>query len=368
MVDKPRRPVLAAAIGLLALVLVLAGCGQKAGDTATEEQAVPVAVAEVVKGRLDRGDILTGKVAAAQEVNLVPKVAGQVGSVTVDVGDRVRAGQVVLRLEAPEIAAAVTLAESALKTAEINFKAAEKNYERGKLLLEQQAISPAEFENTYEKPYELAKENFERTAPAQLAQARANYENTILTSPVTGVVTARNVDPGELASPSLPVLTIVNIDTVLVETTASEGQINRLKPGQEVEVRIDAAGDKTFKGVIATVSPAANPQSKAYPVKIRIDNPDGLLKPGMFATVDLGGGGETLMVPRDAVVFRDTQRIVFVVEGDRVRVREVAVGESDGKNIAITSGLNEGETVVVSGQSVLSDGAKVLVADREAKR
>lgn len=368
MVDRPKRLVLAAVLGLLALGLVLAGCGPKEANEAAKDQAVPVAVAEVTRGRLDRGDILTGKAAAAEEVNLVPKVAGKVGQVTVDVGDRVRAGQVVLRLDAPEMAAAVTLAESALKTAEINYRAAEKNYERGKLLLEQQAIAPADFENMYEKPYELAKENYERTAPAQLAQARANYENTILTAPVTGVVTARNVDPGELASPSVPVLTIVNIDTVFVETTASEEQINRLKPGQEVTVRVKAAGDKSFKGTIATVSPAADLRTRAYPVKVRIDNPNGLLKPGMFATIDLGSSGETLMIPRDAVVFRDAKRIVFVVEGDRARMREVAAGESDGKNIAITSGLKEGEKVVVSGQTVLTDGAKILVADQEAKR
>ncbi|MDI6907459.1 MAG: efflux RND transporter periplasmic adaptor subunit [Thermoanaerobacterales bacterium] len=366
--DRPKRLVLAAVLGLLVLGLVLAGCGQKGQNEAAKDQAVPVAVAEVTKGRLDRGDILTGKVAAAVEVNLVPKMAGKVGQVLVDVGDRVKAGQVVLRLDAPEMAAAVTLAESGLRQAEINFDSAKKNYERGKLLLEQQAIAPAEFENAYQKPYDLAKEAYDRTAPAQLAQARANYENTILTTPVTGVVTARNVNPGELASPSMPVLTIVNIDAVFVETTASEEQINRLKPGQEVTVRIKAAGDQSFKGTIATVSPAADPQTRAYPVKVRIANPDGVLKPGMFATIDLGGGGETLMVPRDAVVFRGEKSTVFVVEGNQAKVREVTVGESDGRNIAVISGLEAGEKVVVSGQSVLNDGAKILVADQEAKR
>lgn len=358
-------PWLAAAV--LVVGVILAGCGAKDKPGEEKEQVTPVSVAVATKGILDRGDILTGKVAPAAEIHLVPKVPGKAAVVTVDVGDRVQAGQVVLRLDAPEMAAAVTLAESGLRQAEINYQSAKANYDRGKLLFDQQAIAPADFENAYEKPYELAKEAFERTAPAQLAQARANYDNTILKSPVTGVVTARTVDPGELASQAQPVLTVVNIDTVFVETTASEKQVNRLKSGQDVLVRVKAVGDKDLKGKVDTVSPSANAQSRVYPVKVRLGNPGGLLKPGMFATVDLGSKGEVLLIQRDAVVSRDGKQAVFVAEGDKAVLREVQVGESDGKNIAVTSGLKEGEQVIISGQNVLSDGTKILVADQEAK-
>ncbi len=351
-------------LGLAALIL--GGCGKKEQQTA-DSAVTPVVVATAEKGRLTRGDVLTGKVAAKTEINLVPKVPGKIAEVLVDVGDRVKAGQVVLRLDAPEMAAAVTLAESGLKTAEINYKSAKANYERGKLLLQQEAISQAEFENMYEKPYELAKEAYERTAPAQLAQARANYENTILTAPAAGVVTARTVDAGEMAMTGVPVVTIVDLDSVYVECGASEKQINKFKVGQEVQVKVDAVSAKPLTGKITHIGLSADPRTKVYPVKVQLANPDGLLKPGMFATIDLGSeDGETLVVPRDAVVFRNGQRIVFVVEGDVARVREVTVGESDGKNIAVTSGLKEGERVVVSGQSVLTDGAKILVADQEA--
>ncbi|MDP3050530.1 MAG: efflux RND transporter periplasmic adaptor subunit, partial [Eubacteriales bacterium] len=232
---------------VLAIGLVTTGCGGDTDKAAEDDQAVLVAVAEAEKGLLSRGDILTGKVIAKAEVNLVPKMPGKVSAVLADVGDRVQAGQTLMRLDATELQAqlsqaeaGVALAESGLRQTELNFRDTQRNYERMKHLYEQGAIAAAEFEKV-EMGYEIARDQAEKLAPAQLKQAKAqlqymqaNYNNTILTSPISGIVAARSVNVGELAAQTMPVFTVVSFDSVYVETNASEQQVNKIKAGQEV--------------------------------------------------------------------------------------------------------------------------------------
>lgn len=390
---------------LLVLAGLVAGCGGKGNTTTGSGEAVPVSLAEAKVGRLSRGDILSGKVVAAAEINLVPKTAGKVGAVPVDVGSRVRAGQVVLRLDAPELEAAVrqaeagvaaaraqlkqaqlgvARAEAALRQAEDSYRLAEANYKRGQFLLDQQSIAQADFESRFEQPYLTAKAGLDQAraayqqavdqrdslvpaqikqAQAALAVAQANFQNTIVVSPIDGVVAARYADPGELVSPQTPVLTIINIDKVVVEAGASEQQVNKLREGQKVRVFISAVRAEPFAGVISSISPAADARTKMYTVKVEIPNPQHLIKPGMFAEIDLGVSGEAILVPRDAVVTRDDTTAVFVVAGGKAVLRKVETGPSDGRNIAIERGLRPGEEVVVAGQERLENGTKVTVAE-----
>lgn len=376
------------------LLLPTAGCDRKEDTNAGERSVVPVTLAEVTKGRLTKGDILSGKVGAGAEVSLAPKIAGKVGAVYVNVGSPVRAGQVVLRLDAPELAAgvrqaaagvrqaeaALVLAESNLRQAQMDYEVAAANWERAKVLLEHEALAEAEFQAKYELPYKAAKERAEKLAPAQvrqaeagvcqaeaaLALAKANLANSVLTSPLDGFVTVRNVDPGEMASPTMPILTIVNIDKVAVEAGVSEWQVNRLKMGQKVKVFIAAAQAEPFEGIISNLSPAADPRTKNYTVKVEIPNPQHLIKPGMFAEIDLGVAEEAVLVPRDAVVTRDNTSVVFIVKENKAVRRKVETGASDGRNIAIKQGLKPGERVVVSGQHRLTDRTKVQVVEDEA--
>ncbi|MDP3045336.1 MAG: efflux RND transporter periplasmic adaptor subunit, partial [Bacillota bacterium] len=320
---------------VLAIGLVTTGCGGDTDKAAEDDQAVLVAVAEAEKGLLSRGDILTGKVIAKAEVNLVPKMPGKVSAVLADVGDRVQAGQTLMRLDATELQAqlsqaeaGVALAESGLRQTELNFRDTQRNYERMKHLYEQGAIAAAEFEKV-EMGYEIARDQAEKLAPAQLKQAKAqlqymqaNYNNTILTSPISGIVAARSVNVGELAAQTMPVFTVVSFDSVYVETNASEQQVNKIKAGQEVTVRISAVSSEPLTGKVTNVSPAADPRTRTYPVKVEIDNPEHLIKPGMFAEVNLStAGDEVIIVPRDAVVHRSGAFAVFVLTDDEKSVQ-----------------------------------------------
>lgn len=391
---------------LLALLVLgaVAGCAGNS-NPAGGQAGIPVTVAKADLGRLGHGNLLTGKIAAIEEVNLSPKIPGRVGAITVDVSEQVKAGQILLCLDAPEIEAALRQAEAAVGVAEAglaqaelgaqkagaaldqardSFRLAKANYERGELLRDDEAISQADFESRFEQPYvnatgalktaeasyNQAVDQRDHVAPAQLNQARAalavarsNAANTVLTTPINGIVSARNVDPGELTSAAVPAITVVNIDEVVTECGVSEQQVNHLKTGQEVKVMIPALGAGPFLGQIHTISPAVDPRTKTYSVKIRIANTGHLLKPGMFAEIDLDVAAEGLLVPCSAVVTEDGTTSVFVVRESKAVLHKVQTGPSDGRYTMIREGLEPGEKVVVSGLDRIKNGARLKVAD-----
>jgi cobalt-zinc-cadmium efflux system membrane fusion protein len=396
--------------GILALLVLLipvaaAGCAGNS-NPAVGQAGIPVTAAKVESGRLSYGNLLTGKVAASEEVNLSPKIPGRVGVITVEVGQEVKAGQIVLILDAPEIEAALSQAEAAVGVAEAgsaqadlgvqkaragldqareSFDLAKANYERGELLLREEAIAQADFEARFEQPYVTASgalriaeaslnqavDQRDRVAPAQLNQARAalavaraNAANTVLTAPIDGIVSARNVDPGELTFTAAPAVTIVNIDEVLIECGVSEQQVNELKTGQEVKVTVPALGAGPFVGQIRTISPAVDPRTKTYGVQVCVPNPGHLLKPGMFAETDLNIAAEDLLVPCGAIVTEDGTMSVFVVLENKAVLRKVKTGPSDGRYTIIKEGLDPGDQVVVSGLDKIRSGTRLKVTDQ----
>ncbi|MCL2337538.1 MAG: efflux RND transporter periplasmic adaptor subunit, partial [Firmicutes bacterium] len=202
------------------------------------------------------------------------------------------------------------------------------------------------------------------TAQAGLESARANYDHAFIKSPISGVVTAVNINPGELASPGspTPVVTVINLDKVVVKATVTEGQINTLKQGQQVPVMVTAVSATPLTGVITDISPAADAASKAYPIKVQLDNKDHLLKPGMFAELRLSQSQPaTLLAPKEAVVQIGGVDNVWIVVDGKATSQPVTTGSSDEKNIQILKGLKEGDQVVTSGQNMLQENAKVEI-------
>ncbi|NPV29905.1 MAG: efflux RND transporter periplasmic adaptor subunit [Firmicutes bacterium] len=346
------------------------------GEAPVAEQgpgAVPVEVAAVARRDVSRAVRLTGRVAPRVEIKVLPKIAGRIKSIEVDVGDRVRAGQVLVRLDDAEIAAQVRQAEAALAVAEAgaraaaaNLEDARRNLERMKQLYEAGAVPLQQLEQAQLR-YDQAAAG---VSEAQVAQARAALEaarvqlaNTVITAPAGGIVAARSAQVGEMAAPTQPLLTLIDIDQVQVEVSVTEAEVNRLRPGQEVPVTVAAVSEKPLTGRIASLAPAADPRSKMFPVKITLSNPGHRLKPGMFAEVSLTAEvrRQVLVVPVGAVLEKEGRAVVYVVEGGRARERRVEAGLSDGKFTEIKKGLREGEQVVVSGQEFLVDGARVAV-------
>ncbi|HBX23495.1 MAG TPA: efflux RND transporter periplasmic adaptor subunit [Desulfotomaculum sp.] len=368
---------------IMLAVLLLTGCGgEQSVEAEQQELAIPVRVVAVEKGALVDTVIITGKLEALDMANVVPGgQGGKVYNLNVKVGDKVAKGQTLVTLEHTSMAASVQQAEqgvvqaqAALEIAGITYKQVAANYERGKQLFESGAIpaaGPSGFESAYEIPYKQAKIDYEQIKPAMVANAKAalamvreQYNNAFIKSPISGVVTAVNVHPGELASAGspTPVVSVVNLGKVVVKATVTEEQINKLQQGQKVPVLVGAVSTEPLTGVITTIALAADANSKAYPIKVQLDNPEQLLKPGMFAEVQIKSNQqETLLMPREAVVKTGDKDTVWVVNDNRVTTREVTVGNNDGENIQIIEGLQESEQVVVSGQNMLQENDTVEI-------
>ncbi|MFA4885802.1 MAG: efflux RND transporter periplasmic adaptor subunit, partial [Desulfotomaculaceae bacterium] len=312
------------AVILFISVFLMAGCGSKAKnakDGGQDTAVISTAVAQT--GKLTGGTVVSGKLEALSSANVVAKTSGKVASIPVDIGSEVVEGNLLISLDAADLAALVDLSAAQLdrarnsdlpaqkNQAEFNlaysgaaFKTAEADFQRNKQLLDSNVISKQQCEQS-ERLYLQAKASYEsaqnaldilvgatipetiRQYEAQLKKAQADYANTIIKAPISGVVTARNVNPGEMASPTQTAITLVNLDTVVVQANVSEDQVNKISIGQELKVRVGSVQNEPFTATVTNIALAANSTSKAYPVKIQIQNPGHTLKPGMFAEVFL---------------------------------------------------------------------------------
>ncbi|MGE5417838.1 MAG: efflux RND transporter periplasmic adaptor subunit [Acidobacteriota bacterium] len=352
---------------LLAVLLVISaigigGCGQKADTPSTEtsvENVINANTTGVFLGPLQERITLSGKLDALNLANVVAKTPGKVAKLLVDVGSRVSAGQTMIVLESEDLAASLASAQAGVDNAQVSLDLASSQYERGKALHVQGAITQADFENNYEGPWKKAEVAL-KTAQASLAQARAKYNDAMIKSPLAGVITARNINVGELAGSSSPLVTVMSLDKVVVMVNVNEDQVNKLKVGQDVKVKVSAVSDSPFTGKISNIALAANTSSKVFPVKIQIDNQDHVLKPGMFADVTFTWTDKPgLLVPLTAVVQDNGSHKVFVIKDGAAKSVRISIGKSDSKNTQVISGLNEGDMVVVNVPDGLKDGSKV---------
>ncbi|MEA3403205.1 MAG: efflux RND transporter periplasmic adaptor subunit, partial [Armatimonadota bacterium] len=207
-------------------------------------------------------------------------------------------------------------------------------------------------------------------AAASVRQAQAAHDvvatqlskHTVV-APASGTISRRLVDPGEAASPGVPLLTIVNNELVYVEVSVSEADVKELHVGQHATVTLDALPDMVFDGTVAAVNPAVATESRSGSARVRFTPAGAPVHTGMFgrATVVVERQSDTVLLDRDALVVEDDDTFVFVVEGDRVRRTPVRTGLMDQRRVEIVSGVSPGDEVVIEGQRQLSDGDSVRV-------
>ncbi|MHB8158736.1 MAG: efflux RND transporter periplasmic adaptor subunit [Desulfocucumaceae bacterium] len=357
---------------LLVLVVAMSGCGKKA--PAAEEYLPPVETTVAAVSDLSHMLNTTGEVIASEEAAIAPKVTGRVSTVNVSVGDRVNKGQVLLVLESSESGNAVTQSEATVGIARVNvLKAqqavadAEKSHQRVNSLYQAQAVSKAQWEESVSAlqsaryGLQLSEEQL-RQSEAALASARESYGNYSVTSPIAGHVASININSGELASPQMTAVTVVNMDKVKVKVNVSENAITFVKTGAGVPVSIDALG-KTASGAVVSVGPQSDPSTRAFPVEIVLDNKQQEIRPGMVASLKLpvGTSKGAVSLPADAVIERDGIYYVFVLEGDIAREKQVTTGIITDQLVEIKEGVTEGQIVIVNGNRLVNDGQKVKV-------
>ena len=326
----------------LAIATSMMACTSKENETAqnaTVEELPMVDVLQVSAQDVAQVNEYTATVEADNINNITPASPNRIKSILVDVGSQVHRGQTL-----------VVLDQSNTDQLKVRLDLAKVEYERAKNLLEigagtQQAV-------------DQAKSNLNGLE----SQYKNLMENTVLTSPISGVVTARNFDPGDMCG-SAPILVIGQLSPyVNVMINVTENDYSKIKNGMEVGVTFDGFPGETFTGRVKRIHPTVNPSTRTFTAEISINNPQQRIKPGMFARVTINYGSANHVVVPDRAVVKQTgsgNKYVYVYNDGAVSFNKVELGQRLDNAYEVISGVENGAYVVVSGQSQLIDGSKV---------
>ncbi len=348
-------------MGVAALFcLSLAGCGSTDATVEEKDQAIAVSVVTAGLQDIETSTMIKGTIAGQTEVTIIPKSAGVVETVKVEVGDRVKEDQVLFTLQTKEIRAQLAQAQAAYKVSKSAYDDAVRTYQRMKTLYDEGAISLSQLEQA-----QLgvdASSTDSAAAAVQLLQLQ--LDNAVVKSPIDGIVASLSVTVGEIAGQQAASAVVVNIDKVKLAAEVSEANVNKVTPGQTVKVTVAAAGTEPFPGVISTVAPAVNALSKSYPVTITIDNPDHLLKSGMFAEANISteNRSQVLAVPQEALVSGE-EKAVYIVKDGKAHLAKITAGLENEEWLEVTGGISVGDQVATTGKHLLYEGAPVTVAE-----
>lgn len=330
----------------VAAAVMAVSCGNNNSKTAEQPQAAEVRLPNVAimaasYKDVPQSDVYTANVEAYAKNNIAPQSPSRIQKIYVEVGDFVRAGQIVAKMDE------VSLNQSKLSMANDSLE-----YSRIKKLYEQGGVSKSDFD-AMELKYNVTRSQYQNL-----------LENTILRSPVSGVITARNYDQGDMYGGS-PIYVVEQITPVKLYVGISEMDYTRVKKNDTVTLTADALPGKTFTGRIARIYPTIDAATHTFTAEVNVANRDRLLRPGMYARVTVNfGSNHSIVVPDDCVVKQQGSgvRSVFVLQNDNT-VKEIVVtlGRHFGTEYEILSGVAEGDKVVVKGQASLKNGSKVNV-------
>ncbi|HWP46644.1 MAG TPA: efflux RND transporter periplasmic adaptor subunit [Candidatus Limnocylindrales bacterium] len=390
------------------LGILVTSCGEK--EKATPEKTSTVKDVKVETVRLSPIEgyyEAIGTVRSKTTSVLSSKIIGYVKTIHVHEGDRVRAGQLLIEIDdrdaraqlqkaqaglreaqdaLEEVERTIRASEASKEAAEAHKALAASTFDRYKSLRESQIISQQQFDEAQAK-YRMADAEVDRANKvlqsvmakknqvlAKIDQAKADVANaqiylgyTRITSPISGIVTARQIDVGFLAVPGVPLLTIEDDTQYRLEASVEESQIGKIHLKDPVRVRIDALGDKELEGRVTEIVPASDPASRSYTVKIDLptetketDTPQ-ILRSGLFGRAHFSlGHKEVIMVLQKAIIERGQLTNVYVVDSSHIaRLRLIKTGKQYGDRVEVLSGLNDGDQVVVEGIEALDDGSQV---------
>lgn len=328
-----------------AVILLAASCGGNRDEdaaNAAENEVHAVEVFKVSRETVRQDAVYSSTVQANIVNNIAPQQSGRIVKINVEVGDFVAADQVLAEMDRP-----------LMEQAGLKLKNAEVEMGRVEQLFKQGGISQSDYDQIV-LSYKVAKSAYDNL-----------LENTILRSPIAGVVTARNYDRGDMYNMSQPLFTVQQITPVKLLIAVSESDYTRVRKGDVVSITADALPGQTFEGTIIRIYPTMDAASHTFNVEVHVKNEHRLLRPGMFAraTVNFGDNFNVVIPDQAAVKMQGAgTRQVFVLNADgTVSARIVTLGKHFDDRYEVLSGLEEGETIVVKGQATIKSGDTVSV-------
>ena len=376
---------------------------------------VPVQVAPPTRQPMTYSLVANGDISPLMQVELSPKVSGYLEKISVQIGDSVKQGQVIAQIDraeflqkvkeieaklaqakaaADEIEAGtrsedIRQAEESVKQAKSRYDNAKAQRERMEALYSRQIISKKDFDNAdtecavceaqlsanQEKLKQL-KEGARlevregsrakvKEMEAILAQEQIRLQNTQITAPFAGEIVKRNVDSGALVSPSTPVVTLIHLETLKVVANVLEKDVGLITSGMKAKILTEAYPGKPFEGTVVRINKALDLATRTLQAEINIPNPGHLLKPGMFAKIEmvLKANPNALTIPKEAVLKEGGKEFVFAVEGNQAFRKPVVTGIEHERVIEIVEGVKEGDKIVVRGQESLKDRSTIRIVE-----
>jgi RND family efflux transporter MFP subunit len=339
---------------LLALIFGIYSCNKAKSDNqngASGTIATSYSVSVITAARKDVTDSFSqvGTIVAYNDVAVISETSGRVVKVDAEVGDYKPAGSVLVEVDSE-------LKVAAYKAAQVTYEKAKKDLERYEALYKEGSISDSQIEQ--------ARWSYQ-SAESQYIVVRRQLNDTRITTPISGIVTARYVNIGNMvmgAPQATVVANVVDISRLKVKVNVSEKDVIRIKVGEKVEVTTDVFPGEVFAGSIFSISSKGD-EGHTYPVEVVLKNSKQQIKAGMFGRVMFTpkSAGNVIVIPRESIVGSVKNAALYVVNNNVAKLCSVVTGKEAGTDIEILSGLQEGELVVVNGQNNLSDNAPVII-------
>lgn len=338
-----------ATLAVIILAAAFVGCKPKDASTnaaapaMAEELAPIVNVNTAVKEDVPQDAVYASSVQAYAVNNIAPQSGNRIQKINVEIGDFVSQGQVLAEMDKVQ-----------LEQAELKLKNDEAELERVRQLLEEGGISQSDFDQL-QLAFNVSKSSFKNL-----------QDNTVLRSPISGVISARNYDRGDMYTMGQPIFTVQQITPVKILVGVSESDYTRVKKGDKAVITVDALPGKEFAGTVVRLYPTMDAATHTFMAEVQVRNEKRELRPGMYARVTLDfGASRNITIPDSAIVKQQGsgQRSVYIFdrESGTVALRNIELGRHFDGKYEVLSGIDEGEEVVVKGQTALKSGIKVEV-------
>jgi RND family efflux transporter MFP subunit len=401
-------------VGALALYRGWGATQKKSGKRSFQTE-IPVQISPAIRKQMTYSLSATGDIAPMMQVDLFPRVSGYLERIDVNLGDSVRQGQVIAQIDRTEFLQKVKeveakvaqakanlseleagsrpeelrQAEEALRQAQSRFDNAKLHRERIEALFKRQVISKkeadiAEMDYTVaEAQLAVSQQNLKlvregarqevkegsraklKEMEALLAQEQIRLQNTLIVAPFQGEIIRKYIDTGALASPSTPIVSLVHTLTLKIVANVLEKDIPLLKPAMKAKIQTEAYPGKVFEGKVARINTGLDLTTRTLQAEIEIPNSSRLLKPGMFARIEvvLLEKPEVLAIPSNAVMENQGEKFVYLLEGNKAARRPIVTGIEQDRFVEVREGLKEGDQVIVRGQEGIRENTTIRVIE-----
>ena len=351
-------------IAFFTVSLLVTSCGSEEKKVAVDNlPAIKITVSKVAVNSNTPFLSVSGKIQASNSADLSTRMMGYVKKVHVNVGDKVRKGQLLVSINNADLQAKKGQVNAGITKAKTALNNAEKNYKRFKNLFDSKSVTQKEMDDMTAN-YEMAKAGLE-SANQMKNEINAQFAYSNITAPFSGVITSKNIESGDMANPGMPLISIETPKEFEVIAMVPETEISQIKKGTTVNVLVKSM-DKTLTGKVAEVSTSAKNTGGQYLVKINLDKTEVSILSGMFATVQFpverNVKSELVLIPKEVIVKNGQLSGAYTVsESNTAMLRWLRLGRTYGNKVEVLSGLNADESYIVSAEGKLFNGAKVSV-------